>query len=345
MIDAWSLYALMYRSRKFEQAVRQVWKDGLISGEMHLGIGEEAIIAAVVSQLGEGDAMALDHRGTAALLMRGVDALSLLREFMGKRDGLCHGQGGHMHLFAPELLAASSGIVGASGPAGAGFALAAQVLRPGTVSVAFFGEGATSAGMLMESMNLAVVWRLPQVFICKDNGWAITTTDAEGIGGNLLQRAQGFGMKAQEMDGTDAAAAAAVAKEALEHARSGGGPVFIWAHCARPEGHFLGDALLESLRHPWAFIRKRGPLMLKGLLGRSGSRLSERIASLRNLVGRARAIQSQADAGMDPLRRARSALAGEDMARLAALEAAIRDEIDAVVTAALLRDKAEGSPA
>src|SRR5512138_254956 len=149
--DLWSLYSLMYRSRKFEEAVRQIWKDGLISGEMHLAMGEEAIVAGIVSQLREGDAMALDHRGTPPMLMRGVDPVALLREFMGKPDGLCCGQGGHMHLFAPEVLAASSGIVGAAGPAAAGFALAAQVLRPGTVSIAFFGDGAANAGMLMES--------------------------------------------------------------------------------------------------------------------------------------------------------------------------------------------------
>src|SRR5512147_1818519 len=99
----------MYRSRTFEEAVRQIWNDGKVSGEMHLGMGEEAIIAGIVSQLIDGDAMALDHRGTPPMLMRGVDPAALLCEFMGKPDGLCCGQGGHMHLFAPEKLMASSG--------------------------------------------------------------------------------------------------------------------------------------------------------------------------------------------------------------------------------------------
>ena len=106
--DLWSLYEMMFKSRTFEEKVRQIWKDGKISGEMHLGLGEEAINAGVVSQLIEGDALALEHRGTAPLLMRGVDLLSLLREFMGKPDGLCGGLGGHMHLFSPEKLAACS---------------------------------------------------------------------------------------------------------------------------------------------------------------------------------------------------------------------------------------------
>jgi pyruvate dehydrogenase E1 component alpha subunit len=156
VLDFWSLYAKMLESRLFEEAVIRLWQDGLISGEMHLGTGEEAIIAGVVSNLQESDTMALDHRGTAAMLMRGEDPVSLLRELLGRPDGLCGGMGGHMHLFSKKALAASSGIVGAAGPTAAGFALSAQYLRPGSIAVAFFGEGAVNEGMLMESMNLAV---------------------------------------------------------------------------------------------------------------------------------------------------------------------------------------------
>lgn len=132
--DLWSLYALMLKSRLFEEAIAKLWHDGLISGEMHLGTGEEAIIAGVVAHLRDGDAMALDHRGTSAWLMRGVDPVLLVREMLGYPDGLCGGMGGHMHLFSKEYLAASSGIVGAEGPAAAGFALAAQYSRPGAVA-------------------------------------------------------------------------------------------------------------------------------------------------------------------------------------------------------------------
>jgi pyruvate dehydrogenase E1 component alpha subunit len=123
----------MLFSRVFEEAVTELWNEGLISGEMHLGTGEEAIIAGIVDHLREGDAMALDHRGTAAFLMRGTDPVLLMRELLGREDGLCSGRGGHMYLFSPELLAASSGIVGASGPAGVGFALAAQYLQSGAL--------------------------------------------------------------------------------------------------------------------------------------------------------------------------------------------------------------------
>ncbi|HIE17111.1 MAG TPA: hypothetical protein EYP71_02845 [Dehalococcoidia bacterium] len=163
--DLWSLYRQMLRSRRFEEAVTSLWEQGKISGEMHLGVGEEAIAAGVAAHVRDGDAMALDHRGTPLMVARGVDPVLLLREFLGKGDSLCGGRGGHMHLFSGEHLVASSGIVGATGPVAAGFALAAQLLHPGRIAVAFFGDGAMNQGMLLESLNLAVAWKLP------DKGW------------------------------------------------------------------------------------------------------------------------------------------------------------------------------
>ena len=333
--NLWSLYELMYKSRTFEEAVRQIWKDGKRSGEMHLGMGEEAIVAGIVSQLIEGDAMALEHRGTPPMLMRGVDPVSLLREFMGQPDGLCKGMGGHMHLFAPEKLIASSGIVGAAGPAAAGFALAGQMLRPGTVSIAFFGDGATSAGMLMESMNLAVVWKLPVIFVCKDNDWAITTQASTAIGGNLSARAQAFGMQAIEVDGADVLAVWSAAEEALRHARAGKGPVFIWAHCIHLEGHFLGDGLLDMLRRPVYSFQKRVWPMLKGFFRSGGAAWGERVASMRQVLGMVFAVQGQTSSLGDPLVRTRQLLFRKDATRLSELESDIKSEIQKIVMSAL----------
>ena len=333
--DLWSLYALMYKSRTFEEAVRQIWKDGKISGEMHLGMGEEAIMAGIVSQLIEGDAMALDHRGTPPMLMRGVDPVALLREFMGQPDGLCKGMGGHMHLFAPEKLIASSGIVGAAGPAAAGFALAGQMLRPGTVSIAFFGDGATSAGMLLEAMNLAVVWKLPVIFVCKDNDWAITTQASTAVGGNLSARAQAFGMTALEVDGADVLAVWSAAEEALRRARAGKGPVFLWTHCIHLEGHFLGDGLLNMVRRPVYSFRKRIWPLLKGFFHRGGAVWGERIASMRQVLGMVFAAQGQTSSVGDPLVRTRQLLVKKDAGRLIGLESDIKRKIQKVVTSAL----------
>ncbi len=340
--DLWSLYRLMYQSRVFEEVVRQIWKDGLISGEMHLGLGEEAIAAGIVSQLTDGDALALEHRGTPPLLMRGVDPILLLCEFMGKPDGLCRGMGGHMHLFAPDKLAASSGIVGAAGPAAAGFALAGQMLRPGTVAVAFFGDGATSQGMLLESINLAVVWKLPVVFVCKDNDWAITTPAETAVGGNLLARAQAFGMKAWEVDGSDVLAVSSAAEEALHHVRTGHGPVFIWAHCIHIEGHFLGDGFLDMIRRPGYSLRKRVWPMMRGLFRRGGASWGERMASMRQIMEQVAAAQSQTDGRKDPLVQARQTLVQKDARRLAEMESVIQREIQNAAAAAL---RSEGGAA
>lgn len=248
--EIWSLYSLMLKSRLLEQGIATLWHDGLISGEMHLGTGEEAIVAGIVSQLTEGDGMALDHRGTADLVMRGLDPRLIVRELLGYPDGLCAGMGGHMHLFSKEYLAASSGIVGASGPVADGFGLWAQYEKPGAIAVAFFGEGSMNQGMLMESMNLASVWKLPVIFVCKDDGWSITTRSEKMTGGLLNVRAHGLGMPAVDADGFDVVDVWQSARPAIERARAGEGPSFIHACCAHFEGHFLGYQLMRLLREP-----------------------------------------------------------------------------------------------
>ncbi|MGD9099048.1 MAG: thiamine pyrophosphate-dependent dehydrogenase E1 component subunit alpha [Anaerolineae bacterium] len=333
--DLWSLYQYMLKSRLFEEAVAQLWNQGHISGEMHLSVGEEAIAAGIVTQLQEGDAMALDHRGTSPLLMRGVDPVLLLREFLGRPDGLCAGKGGHMHLFSPAHLAASSGIVGASGPTAAGFALAAQYLRPQTLAVAFFGDGATNQGMLLEAMNLAAAWNLPLLFVCKDNGWAISTHSPSVSGGNLLDRARGFGLRASEVDGSDVEAVWGVAREALERARQGNGPTFLCARCVHLEGHLLGDPLLGMTRHPLKEMRPRTIPMLRTVSKKKGAPVRERAASLRAIASIAWAIRGQSSKQHDPVERTRQQLKA-DGARLQKLETETQREVERLVQVALL---------
>lgn len=333
--DPWLLYRHMLKSRLFEQAVSRLWEEGRISGEMHLGIGEEAIAAGIVTQLADGDALALDHRATPPLLVRGVDPVLLLREFLGRPDGLCAGAGGHMHLFSPQHLAASSGIVGASGPAAVGFALAAQRLRPGALAVAFFGEGAVNQGMLLESLNLAAAWRLPVLFVCKDSGWAISTPSPSVTAGSPVDRALGFGMPAAGVDGADAQAVWDVARDALQRARADGGPTFLHARCAHPEGHFLGDPLVRMARHPLVqLLRAAGP-MVRSLARLRGASLRERVAGVRavvSLLGTSAGARPSGPA--DPLDRARRALPTAPD-RLQALEAEVRVDIHQIVDLAL----------
>ncbi len=337
--DLWHLYENMLRSRLFEDAVTQAWSDGKISGEMHLSTGEEAIVAGTVLHLQDGDAMALDHRGTSSLVMRGVDLILLFREFLGHRDGLCAGKGGHMHLFSKEHLAASSGIVGDSGPAEVGFAIAAQHLRPGKVALAFFGEGAMNQGMLLEAMNLAVVWKLPVVFVCKDSKWAITTVSASVTGGKLVERARSFGMPAIEIDGTDVEVVWAAAHEALERARAQKGPTFLYATCVHPEGHFLGDPLLRMARHPVKEMKKVAGPLLKSVTRAKGTSVTKRTAGLgtvTSLIGKT--TKEHIFAQKDPLKIVRNKLQTEKD-RLRKLEDEVGEEIRAAIARALLSPK------
>lgn len=334
--DPWPVYRQMLRSRLFEEAVSELWEQGLISGEMHLSTGEEAIAAGVVMQLEEGDALALDHRPTSALLLRGIEPVLILRELLGRPDGLCRGMGGHMHLFSPEHLAASSGIVGASGPAAAGFALAGQHLRPGKVAVAFFGEGALNQGMLLESMNLAVAWQLPVLFVCKDNQWAITTQSPDVSGGTPAGRARGFGMPAAEGDGSDVHAVWQAVAVALERARGGEGPTLLHFHCNRPEQHMLGDPLLRIARRPVRELSQMAGPATRAILGRKGTSLRERTRNLGRFLSAIRRIGADAsDEHSDPISQSRAALAGVDKERLLTLEQVVVEEVSGIVRKAI----------
>ncbi len=335
--DLWSLYELMLKSRLFEEAIARLWHDGWISGEMHLGTGEEAINAGVVTHLREGDAMALDHRGTAALLIRGADPICILRELLGHPEGLCRGMGGHMHLFSKEHLAASSGIVGSAGPAAAGFAFAGQYLRPGTVAVAFFGEGALNQGMMMESMNLASAWSLPVLFVCKNDHWSITTQSEKMTGGTINERARGLGLPVFEADGLDVSAVWEVSRDVLERIRAGQGPAFLHARCVHLEGHFLGFQLIRTARDPLREMPKISLPLTQSFLKHGGASLRERLSGLKKVIVSVLSTvrDPRRDPNNDPLTRAR-ALLHPDAARLQELEARIEKEMGDVLASALM---------
>lgn len=320
--EVWQLYRKMLRSRLFENAIINLWEEGKISGEMHLGTGEEAIIAGIVSQLEEGDAMAVDHRGTPPFIMRGIDPVLLLLEFLGHSKGLCSGKGGHMHLFSKEHLIASSGIVGSSGPAATGFALAIQFKKQKNIAVAFFGEGAINQGMMLESMNLASIWNLPVLFVCKDNNWAVTTVNDSFIGGNFVDRAKGFGIEGHEVDGTDVEAVWKVVNETILKIRNNGGPQFIHATCVHKEGHFLGDPLLRYQRNP-AMLAE----VANSLKEYAGESLDEVLLLLRKIGG-------QLKKKVDPIVVIQKKLK-DDPDRLKKIEEEVAIEIEQIIKSTL----------
>ena len=237
-------YRSMATIRRFEDRVHDEFAAGKIPGFVHLYAGEEASAVGVCSQLGDRDVIASTHRGHGHCIAKGCDVTAMMKEIFGRRDGLCGGKGGSMHIadLAKGMLGAN-GIVGGGPPLICGAALTAKYLKTGGVAVAFVGDGGSNQGSTLESFNLARVWQLPVIFVVEDNGYAEATASGWSVGGSQLGRASGFGMPGVEVDGFDFFAVYDAAREAIERAREGGGPSLIHARLARYYGHFEGDAM------------------------------------------------------------------------------------------------------
>jgi pyruvate dehydrogenase E1 component alpha subunit len=179
-----------------------------------------------------------------------------MKEIFGRRDGLCGGKGGSMHIadLAKGMMGAN-GIVGGGPPLICGAALTAKCLKTGGVAVAFVGDGGSNQGTTLESYNLAKVWQLPVIFVVEDNGYAESTASGWSVGGSQVGRAAGFGMPGHEVDGFDFFAVYDIAREAIDRAREGGGPSLIHAKLMRYYGHFEGDAM--TYRAPGEVLKAR----------------------------------------------------------------------------------------
>lgn len=309
-VDPVDVYRLMVRMRLAEEELVAAWTEGLVPGEYHSGIGEEGINAGVLIHLGDADAVALDHRGTGPLIARGSDPLGLMLEVMGSEEGMNSGHAGHMHLMDPKRHVAADGIVGSSGPLAVGHAIALQRLRPGRVAVAFHGEAAMNQGMLMEAYNMAVAWSLPVLFVCKDNQWSITTFSAKVTGGDLIDRAQSFGLAVDKARGERVDEVHEAAGRLIARARKGEGPGFLYVTCHRPSGHFEGDPLVRIRDRPINEVTRLGKGILSGLGVGSGGTKRDKTRGLGELAVRAgRAARAwMAGSRKDPLRRARKTI-------------------------------------
>jgi acetoin:2,6-dichlorophenolindophenol oxidoreductase subunit alpha len=294
------LYELMTRSRYFEELTKILWEDGLIPGELHLGIGTEGAVAGIIANLKEGDAVASDHRSTPQFIMREVDPVSILLEMMGHvgKESLCAGAGGHMHLFSKEHLMATSGIVGASLPGATGFALAAKYKKTDNIAVSFSGEGSYNQGHALESLNLASAWKLPVLFVCKDNGWSITTKTANFTGGNLVDRAKGFGIEGVSLNGLDVEEVYNASKAIISQMRKDKKPYFLHLLVTHREGHFTTDPLL----HPKETLKKYGGKMTKSFLTPKGAGMGKRIRGVGNIISSLVEFRKQSNPKNDPLK-------------------------------------------
>jgi len=205
--------------------------------------GQEAIPATIAVNLTDRDTITTIYRGIHDMLAKGLPPKLLWAEIGGRVTGTCKGKGGTMHLTHPETgCMVTTGIVGASMPIACGLALSAQLRGEDRVTVANFGDGAANIGAFHESLNLASVWQLPVVFVCQNNRYAEHTPYAGGTATDrIADRAAAYRMPGHHVDGNDVPAMYAVAREAIERARSGGGPSLIEAMTFRFNGHLIGD--------------------------------------------------------------------------------------------------------
>ena len=237
-------YRNMKTIREFEERVHTEFATGEIPGFVHLYAGEEAVAVGVCMHLDENDKIASTHRGHGHCIAKGCDVRGMMAELYGKKDGLCGGKGGSMHIADLDLgMMGANGIVGGGPPLACGAALAAKQKGAGGVAVVFVGDGGSNQGTTLESLNLASVWKLPCIFVIENNGYAEATSSKYSVAGaDIAERAKGFDMPGVTVNGHDFCAVYDAAGKAIDRARQGGGPTLIECKVNRYFGHFEGDA-------------------------------------------------------------------------------------------------------
>jgi acetoin:2,6-dichlorophenolindophenol oxidoreductase subunit alpha len=237
-------YRRMRTIREFEDAVHTEFSAGNIPGFVHLYAGEEASAVGVCMHLDDRDAIASTHRGHGHCIAKGCDIDGMMQEIFGRKGGLCGGKGGSMHIadLSKGMLGAN-GIVGAGVPLACGAALSAKLLKTGGVGVAFYGDGGSNQGAVLETYNLAKIWNLPMIFVAEDNGYAETTASSWSVSGSQIGRGEGFGLPSRQVDGHDFFEVYEASGEMIERARAGGGPSLLHVKLNRFYGHFEGDAM------------------------------------------------------------------------------------------------------
>jgi pyruvate dehydrogenase E1 component alpha subunit len=250
-------YRRMKTIREFEERLHVEIATGEIAGFTHLYAGQEAVAVGVCENLSAKDYIVSTHRGHGHCIAKGCDVKGMMKEIYGRRDGLCKGKGGSMHIADVTVgMLGANGIVGAGAPLAVGAAIAARMDGAGQVSIAFSGDGACNQGTTFEAMNMAVVLKLPVIFVFENNHYSEHTGDSYAVGSkDITKRAAGFGMLARKGDGCDFFSVHSLAREAIEYCRSGDGPVSLEFDTERFFGHFEGDP--QRYRGPGEIKRLR----------------------------------------------------------------------------------------
>jgi pyruvate dehydrogenase E1 component alpha subunit len=257
------LFKEMLRIRRFEAKCVELYQAQKIRGFLHLYDGEEAVAVGVMQALTPKDAVVATYREHGQAIARGIGMGPILAEMLGKREGTCRGRGGSMHIFdRAKRFYGGNAIVGGGLPLAIGIAMADKALRPGAVTACFFGEGTAGEGAFHESMNLAELWKLPVLFVCENNLYAmgvpLEIAEAET---DIYRKAAAYRMPAEMVDGMNPVTVEAAARGAVEAIRTGNGPYFLECRTYRYRAHSMFDAQLYRTKEEVELWKERDPIV------------------------------------------------------------------------------------
>ncbi|MBX7215155.1 MAG: thiamine pyrophosphate-dependent dehydrogenase E1 component subunit alpha [Thermoflexales bacterium] len=249
--------------RAFEEKAEELYALGRVHGTMHLSIGQEATAVGMGTAMREGDYLLNTHRGHGhCLAWFGSDVRLMMAEFMGRETGYCRGRGGSMHIANVDANnLGANGIVGGGLPMAAGVGLSIKMRKTDQVGVVVFGDGANNEGAFHESVNLASIWKLPVIYLCENNQYAMSMAIRKSSNiADISQRASAYGIRGVTVDGNDLAAVHDVMAEAAAQCRAGEGPVLVEAKTYRWRGHSKSDRQLYRTREEVLDWQKRDPI-------------------------------------------------------------------------------------
>lgn len=285
-------YRTMVRIRTFEERAAECFTKGMLAGNIHLSIGQEAAEAGAFAAIEARDYFTSTHRGHGHAIARGADPNLAMAELFGKRTGYCKGKGGSMHIADMEKMnhLGANGIVGAGQPISAGSALASKIMGDDSVTVGCFGDGACNEGSFHEAINMAAAWKLPLVWFIENNCYGVSTeihrvTNTE----NLAIRGEAYGIPYKTVDGTNPTEVYEAMKEAMAYARAGNGPYLVEAKVYRYQGHYCGDPA----------VYRPAEYMEEALKNDGIEKLGKRILALGGTEEELEAIKAEAAAEMD----------------------------------------------
>jgi acetoin:2,6-dichlorophenolindophenol oxidoreductase subunit alpha len=253
---------LMLTIRFFDERALALYRAGEMRGTTHPYIGMEAVGVGVMLALQPNDYVTSTHRGHGHTIAKGGDPRKMMAELLGRATGYSGGKGGSMHIADMDKhMLGANGIVGGGMGLATGAALTAKLQQTGSVAICFFGDGALEQGILHETTNLAAIWKLPVVFVCENNQYAMSANAAWSVaGGDPAKRAAGYGIPGVTVDGMDLFAVNAQASEFIERARRGDGPAYLVCNTYRFHGHHAGDPLNYREKEEVERWRLRDPI-------------------------------------------------------------------------------------